>query len=179
MRENFTTAGLPAELAECMDEIARKIAEDPDSVTAKHQSFPNIIDFNAWFDTDNFDDLIKYKKLEMQLLAHGWSLVEKKSYVLEFSDFLAPGAREAVEDYRKESVSSLMDDDDDDDLDSIFGDDEGDDDLDIDGIFDEFDPDKADDDDFDMDFSDLFEDEDDEDDEDEEPAEKSGSKDKE
>ena len=180
LREDFTTGDLPAELAECMNEIARKIAEDPQSLTARYQSFPNIIDFNAWFDISNFDDIIKYKKLEMQLLAHGWSLVEKKNYMLEFSEFLTPAVQETVADYRAELLRCLLDDDDDeddeDDFERVFGNDEDDDDLDIDGIFDDFDPDKADDDDFDMDFSDLFEDEDDEDDP---PAEKSGRKNKE
>ena len=115
----------------------------------------------------------------MQLLAHGWSLVEKKNYMLEFSEFLTPAIQETVADYRAELLRCLLDDDDDDDEDDferVFGNDEDDDDLDIDGIFDDFDPDKADDDDFDMDFSDLFEDEDDED---EPPAEKSGRKNKE
>lgn len=142
-------ADFPPELAVCLANVKNTILNSSGPMPEQWECFPNIIDLSAWFDVRTFDDLVYLRKLELQLLAHGYSLVNKSGYMLEKAQRIAPGTLDTENKHLQDIVAGLPDENDDDDID-------------IDKIFADFEPYDAEDNELTFDFSDLWDEEEEE-----------------
>ena len=133
-RSKFKMTGFSPELKAIMT----KLSQDTD----ERNCYPNIIDYsigfkneNGEFETDDFQTECETWKILMQLLAHGYSLVNKWAYISKNSKFLPTAVQEQIKDCGPIATKSLFDDDD---FKKFFEDDDDDelnlDDLDLDNL---------------------------------------------
>jgi len=116
-RSKFKMTGFSPELKAVMT----RLSQDPDECNC----YPNIIEYSperinekGEYVTDDFQTECETWKILMQLLAHGYSLVQKQEYTSLNSKKLPKKVHDQIEKWRRNAINSLMDDDDDlDDLD--------------------------------------------------------------
>ena len=128
-----------------LKQMVKKLAADEN----KYNCYPNIISYYPdSLEADRGDDFTtecNTWEILLELLEHGYSLVDKYEYTMEHSAMLPAAVRDQIEKYRSRIINSLMEDDDDDenedddDLDCDL------DDIDLDDIDLEFEDDDEDD----------------------------------
>ena len=135
----FKMTGFSPKLKQMMKKLAANESE--------YNCYPNIISYypdSLEADTsDDFTTECNTWEILLELLKHGYSLVDKYEYTMEHSAMLPAAVRDQIEKYRSRIINSLMEDDDenvdDDDLDWDW------DDIDLDDIDLEFEDDDEDD----------------------------------
>jgi len=111
-RDKFKMTGFSPELKAIMT----KLSHDTD----ERNCYPNIIQYYPIHDDENGECVIddfqtecETWKVLMQLLAHGYSLVQLEAYGLEHSDKLPEAVHKQIEDGRLRVLKAFLDDDDD------------------------------------------------------------------
>ena len=96
--------------------VMTRLSQDDD----EYNCYPNIIEYSperinekGEYITDDFQTECETWKILMQLLAHGYSLVQKQEYTSLNSDKLPKKVHDQIEKWRRNAFNCLMDDDDD------------------------------------------------------------------
>ena len=112
-RSKFKMTGFSPELKAIMT----RLSQDDDGCNC----YPNIIEYfperrdeKGEYVTDDFQTECETWKILMQLLAHGYSLVQKQEYTSLNSNKLPKKVHDRIEKWRRNAINSLMSDDDND-----------------------------------------------------------------
>ncbi len=103
-RSQFKMTGFSPELSALLTRISKNKSE--------FNCYPNVIDLS--FATEDgqgetsFDKECDCWMILLELLEHGYSLVQKSMYTMDNSEYMSPATHQEIEDYRRRFIKALI-----------------------------------------------------------------------